>query len=369
MRRCIVAIAGALVVSMTVGCQESRLRNRTVMQAVTVNDLYHYQVLNNLAMIHADSGAMPYFSQPNQGTNQNSNSLTSNYTPGWDFITAKGVFIGGWLFDKNTAAFGGTTQNTETWQTLPTTNPDKIYLLKLAYDRTLGRNLGDKQVSLTTFMTQYQTPFAQDYLDSMRPGWYCVGTRKEVAKNAIYVGHHGKTYVWVMPGQTKNLSAFTLAVLNIVTASPPQGKTLLAQPSTTSSDAKTKAEVAQTVAANTRLKAKDHKQNDLKDYQAIIAPFATTLERTLIPKASGGGLTSAYDELDKAYQTHLKDRSDTDLPDQGQGLINEVNRIANQVQVQAQAEAQPMIQSPAMILAPRQEVFPYPAPPTPPPVP
>jgi hypothetical protein len=204
------------------GCQEARLRDRTVMQAATVNEVYYAQALNNLAMMEANPGANPYFALPSQGTNQNQNALTATYTPNLDLITAAGHYLGRWLFDKNTTAIGGTVQNAETWQTAPTTNPDKINLLKLAYLRTMGREMAGTEELFTTFKKQYPTPF--DYYSVLSPGWYFVGTKKDVPKDACAVGHCGKTYVWVLPEHGEELSRFSLAILNIVTISLQPGK-------------------------------------------------------------------------------------------------------------------------------------------------
>jgi hypothetical protein len=52
----------------------------------------------------------------------------------------------------------------------------------------------------------------------MRPGWFCVGRRHEVPKDATHVGHYRHTYVWVMPEGVNDLATFTLAILDIATA-------------------------------------------------------------------------------------------------------------------------------------------------------
>jgi hypothetical protein len=194
------------------------------MQAGTVNDLYYHQALNNLAMMYDNPGSIPYFSLPNQGTNQNQRTLSATYTPGWDFITAKGAYIARWLFDKNTAAFAGTAMNAETWQTLPTNNPDKINLLKVAYSLTLGYTLTQEGIdAIKSFKTNPNLKTVWNYFEAFTPGYYRVGSWKDVPKDACYVGHCGKTYVWVEPRNLEWLSRFTLALLDIVTANPAAG--------------------------------------------------------------------------------------------------------------------------------------------------
>ena len=54
-------------------------------------------------------------------------------------------------------------------------------------------------------------------------GWFGVGTKKDVPKGACHVGHHGATYVWVMPEGVGGLTRFTLLVLSIVKLESPEG--------------------------------------------------------------------------------------------------------------------------------------------------
>jgi hypothetical protein len=48
----------------------------------------------------------------------------------------------------------------------------------------------------------------------LRPGWYCVGCKNNVPKDACFVGHHCNTYVWVTRYQMDGLNKFTLAILD-----------------------------------------------------------------------------------------------------------------------------------------------------------
>jgi hypothetical protein len=183
-----------------------------------VDNLYFTQAVNNLAMMQDNPASLPYFSIPTQGTNTLLRSVQATYTPGWDFITAAGYYFSRWVFDKETAAIQGTNQNSEAWQMLPTTNPDKINLLKCAYQRTLGICTAECDKALSDFYGIWDTHF--NYKAAFHNGWYGVGKRKDVPKGACYVGRCGKTYVWVMPENMEDLSKFTLAVLDIVTAAP-----------------------------------------------------------------------------------------------------------------------------------------------------
>jgi hypothetical protein len=46
-------------------------------------------------------------------------------------------------------------------------------------------------------------------------GWFCAGRKKDVPKDACFVGHYCDHYVWVMPDRVDDLSHFTLIVLGI----------------------------------------------------------------------------------------------------------------------------------------------------------
>ena len=46
-------------------------------------------------------------------------------------------------------------------------------------------------------------------------GWFCVGGKHDVPKDACFVGHYCDRYVWVMPNHVNELSHFTLIVLGI----------------------------------------------------------------------------------------------------------------------------------------------------------
>ena len=46
-------------------------------------------------------------------------------------------------------------------------------------------------------------------------GWFSIGCKKDVPKDACYVGRFRDRYAWVMPGEVHGLAKFTLAVLTI----------------------------------------------------------------------------------------------------------------------------------------------------------
>jgi hypothetical protein len=57
-------------------------------------------------------------------------------------------------------------------------------------------------------------PIYVPYFTFIKPGWYTVGKKKDVPKDACFVGHHCDTYVWVCPHQMDALNKFSLAILD-----------------------------------------------------------------------------------------------------------------------------------------------------------
>lgn len=57
-------------------------------------------------------------------------------------------------------------------------------------------------------------PIHVPYGSFIEPGWFHVGKKHDVPKNACFVGHNCDTYVWVMPDQLDGLNKFTLAIMD-----------------------------------------------------------------------------------------------------------------------------------------------------------
>jgi hypothetical protein len=58
-------------------------------------------------------------------------------------------------------------------------------------------------------------------MDCLVPtGWYMVGCKKDVPRDACHVGHHCDTYVWVKPEGIEGLTRFTMTVIDLATGKP-----------------------------------------------------------------------------------------------------------------------------------------------------
>ena len=52
-------------------------------------------------------------------------------------------------------------------------------------------------------------------LERIQPGWFHVGCKRDVPRDACYVGHCGDRYVWVGTDGREALTQFTLTVLEL----------------------------------------------------------------------------------------------------------------------------------------------------------
>jgi hypothetical protein len=51
-------------------------------------------------------------------------------------------------------------------------------------------------------------------------GWFHVGGKKDVPKNACYVGRYCDSYVWVLPDGIEGLTRFTMTIIDLATGKP-----------------------------------------------------------------------------------------------------------------------------------------------------
>jgi hypothetical protein len=52
------------------------------------------------------------------------------------------------------------------------------------------------------------------------PGWFCLGGKKDVPRDAMYVGRFGDRYAWVTAEGVAPLARFTVTVLSVVKFKP-----------------------------------------------------------------------------------------------------------------------------------------------------
>jgi hypothetical protein len=115
-----------LVLLVAAGCADLQLRRSTARQASTLTSLQYQQVLNNLAMLHADPTALPALIALKSGTAQVAD--TGSLGVGLDLGSRT----------HTTPNLLGTRSVVEQWNTSPVSDDTTLRLLRLAYHRTMG---------------------------------------------------------------------------------------------------------------------------------------------------------------------------------------------------------------------------------------
>jgi len=167
------------------GCMNQQLRLATVRTTSTLPDLHYQQVMDNLALIAANPGFLPYLAVAGQGSIQ----VTNGGNAAFPASLAPGAYAW-WL-----PSLGASRNVTGTWNLGTITSPEKIRDMQSVYQNAVQH-----------------APFG-----SPSCGWLHAGTKRDVPRNACYVSHHGTTHVWVMPEGIAGLSELALTILDIAT--------------------------------------------------------------------------------------------------------------------------------------------------------
>jgi len=182
-----------MLLGLASGCMNQQLQFSTQRTANTLPDLQYQQVMDNLAMIVANPGLLPYLAVAGQGSIQVTEGRTSSL----------GLNMAPKTFTSGVFGLGASQNVTGTWSLGTITSPEKIRSMQTAYQRAVrGSAQGDPAY-----------------------GWLKIGCKKDVPKHASYVGRHGQVFVWVMPDEIAGLSDLTLTIMDIATredmVSPP----------------------------------------------------------------------------------------------------------------------------------------------------
>jgi hypothetical protein len=206
------------------GCTHIQLEKCTVEQMATQSDIYYREVLNNLAMASMNHGALPYFSIFSTGQVQitDTGSTTDSVIPN-SGIT--GLTSGNYGLAASRA-------DQLNWTIWPISDPDRLRLMRCAYQISLGTptNDCDNCQQLVTLLCQDQCKQvgpAGALVDPAKcsacmacnvpTGWFCMGCKKDVPRDACYVGHYRDRYVWVMSDGVEGLTRLTFTILDIAT--------------------------------------------------------------------------------------------------------------------------------------------------------
>jgi hypothetical protein len=279
-----------LSLAVACGCTDAQLRITTVTQGATLADLQYQMVLRNLAAFAEDPSALPWHMSITAGTAQVADAATGHATPLAAFApvrsnrffqfgtggSASRTVVQQWstnpivhtdalrlLQMAYRRAYGSPEMpdarlrddlaqdikkqviatedlRTETamfFQAMFVKGGRSYDAVRRAVNTTVGEQSVVQPDGAPDPLDERKSPLAREVarevndiiedLRDIKPGWFGVGRRRDVPREARYVAHEGKVYVWVCPEHLADLSALTLAVLDIATAvQEPQTLTL-----------------------------------------------------------------------------------------------------------------------------------------------
>ncbi len=167
------------------GCMNQQLRLTARRNLNILPDLQYQQVVDNLAAIASNPGSLPYLAVAGHGSVQVTDNGNGTLGLNWNPSALTSTIL----------ALGASRNVTGTWSLGTITSPDKIRSMQTVYERAiLGVSEGD-----------------DDYC------WLNIGCRREVPRDACYVGCRDGTCVWVMPEGMSKLSDMTLTIMDIAT--------------------------------------------------------------------------------------------------------------------------------------------------------
>ena len=210
----------ALII-LTSGCTHIQLRNSALNQAQAALQLQQQQVLNNLAMFMGNPNAVPYFTIVSTGLTQVNDTGSVSATPAWSKLG----------FSSVGAAFSGSRINQENFSSIPVSDPFRLTWMRCAYQTAVGFPVDGAQsaecCAILRSWNKTSTTGCPGVMSACQclpdqscaecclpgPGWFGVGKKCDVPKCALYVGRHGKVYVWVLPEGTEEFAQLTFAIV------------------------------------------------------------------------------------------------------------------------------------------------------------
>ena len=185
------------------GCTHMQLQRSTLKQTSTITDIRHQQVMDNLARIANHPASLPYFAVIDEGTTQVQDQ--GNPTGGIGFDPTG--------FAQASLGLSGSRTIADQWSQDPIKDPDRLKAMQYSYRWAMG----DPGVAVPEVAETLKYFKVEDDLRKIPPGWFRVGCKKDVPKDACYVGRCGETYVWVTPDGRDGLTRFTFLIMDIAT--------------------------------------------------------------------------------------------------------------------------------------------------------
>jgi hypothetical protein len=248
-------VFGAVVCAASAGCSHQQLADNTVLATGTVMDIQYRTVVNNLALLARHPEALPSHIDLADGVVQVSDEV--GLGTGGGFSTSAG------RIDIDQFGPSGSRNVSVQWGTQAVTDPQRLTGLRDLYRAALGlpplpppktvSYLRAKPPNRTDDGGEKGSPGTSDagtqsggstpstggpsggagdrsvpievlLSDVPAPGWFHLGRKGDVPKDACYVGWYRDRYAWVTPEGMPGLSRFTVAVLGAVKLDPGQSR-------------------------------------------------------------------------------------------------------------------------------------------------
>jgi len=172
-----------------------------------MSDLRYKHILDNLAMMVRNPATVPNPVAINGGVVQISDNVSGAGNITWNppfapMGTPHQYFLG----------LTGSRTVSEQWSLTPLQNPQKLSLMWYAFQMLLDCDLvlyDDGERKLHDFLGD------EEFATAIPKGWFHVGTKHDVPKDARYCGSYHDVYVWVMDDGVDGLSQFYLTILRI----------------------------------------------------------------------------------------------------------------------------------------------------------
>jgi hypothetical protein len=205
------------------GCQTHlKLRDSTIRTTETLTELNYRQVLDNIALLSVNASTMPTFVVLNSGTvtvaDQKSINANANYAPTLPFSQQQGSGLPMLSLLFNPSASRTLTEN---WSMTPVTDVDNLRRIRCALQLLVlrGRETTDCDECMEDLRRFYLGENSR--MECLIPlGWYGTGGKRDVPKDACYVGQYHDCFVWVTPEGVEGLTRFTMTLTDLATGKP-----------------------------------------------------------------------------------------------------------------------------------------------------
>jgi hypothetical protein len=211
------------ILPLVAGCQTHvSLRNNSVSTTRTLADLNYQQVLDNVAQFTANPAAMPSLAVFNAGTVTIADQKSANFSTTGAPTLSRPQQMGAGLpilsILLNPSASRTVTEN---WSMAPVTDIDNLRRIRCALQLLV---LNGQETSDCDECSKQIGQFYRGEMERMEclipMGWYCVGRKHDVPKDASYVAHYGDVYIWVTSQGLEGLTRFTMTVIDLATGKP-----------------------------------------------------------------------------------------------------------------------------------------------------